>query len=140
MHQELQRQHQYQRRSGIPGRRYLQAEITLINTGSCTWDVGYNLIEMGGDLSPGSSSLALSSEVTPGNSVQLQVSYTAPSQTGVYLSAWKMVDANGGVFGQEDPPDAPLRIKIRVVPSGNPQPTPSPTPNPQAVGSNTPCW
>ena len=113
----------------------IQAEITLINTGTCTWDAGYSLIEMGGDLSPSSSSLPLSGEVPGGDSVQLQVIYTAPSQAGVYLSIWKIEDGQGGIFGMENPLDAPLRIKIRVVPSGNPQPTPSPTPNPQAAGS-----
>ncbi len=113
----------------------IQAQITLLNTGSCTWDIGYSLIEMGGDLSPSSSSLVLSTEVAEGDSVLLQVSYTAPSQSGPYLSIWKMQDADGGVFGQNDPPDAPLRIKIRVIPSGNPQPTPSPTPNSQTAGN-----
>ncbi len=118
----------------------IQAEITLLNTGSCTWDTGYSLIDMGGDLSPSSSSLVLSTEVPAGDSILLQVSYTAPSQSGPYLSIWKMQDADGGVFGQNNPPDAPLRIKIRVIPSGNPQPTPSPTPNPQAAEISSPCW
>lgn len=118
----------------------IQASITLINTGTCTWDAGYNLIEIGGDLVPSISSLALSSDVEVGDSVQLQVSYSAPSQSGPYLSIWKMKDADGGVFGQMDPTGAPLRIKIRVISSGNsqPSPTPNPTPTPEPApqGSN----
>ena len=103
----------------------VQVIFTLINTGNCTWDTGYSLINVGGDLSPSSNSLSISSEVAPGNSIQLQVYYIAPSQVGSYLSVWKMQDADGGVFGLGDPPDAPLRIKIRIVPSGSPQPIPN---------------
>jgi hypothetical protein len=61
----------------------------------------------------------------------LGVEYTAPAQDGIYMSVWKMEDGQGGVFGMENPSDAPLRIKIRVVSSGNPQPTPNPTQAPQ---------
>jgi len=111
----------------------IQVTITLINTGTCTWDYGYSLIQIGGDLSPSSSSLALSDEIAPSDSVQLSMEYTAPVQPGPYLSVWKMEDSEGGVFGQTDPPDSPLRIKIRSIASGNPQPTatPNPTPEPQ---------
>lgn len=118
----------------------IQVTFTLINTGTCTWDTGYSLIEVGGDLMPSSSSLVLSGEIAAGDSVHLQVTYSAPSQPGPYLAIWKMQDADGGVFGLMDPPDAPLRIKIRVILSGNPgpSPTPNPTPTPQPApqGSN----
>jgi len=118
----------------------IQATITLINTGTCSWDAGYSLIEVGGDLVPSSSNLALPGDVVAGDSVQLQVSYFAPSQQGVYLSVWKMQDTDGGVFGLMDPADAPLRIKIRAISSGNPQPSPTPnptpTPEPAPQGSN----
>ena len=111
----------------------IQVVFTLVNTGTCTWDPGYNLILTGGDLTPSTSELPLSGEVETGQSVQLQVVYTAPSQAGPYLSIWKMEDSDGGVFGQTDPSDSPLHIKIRSISSGNPQPTttPNPTPEPQ---------
>jgi len=113
----------------------IQVIFTVVNTGTCTWDSGYSLIQIGGDLSPSSSSLALSGDVAPGGSVQLSVEYTAPNQPGPYLSVWKMEDSEGGIFGQTDPPDFPLRIKIRTITSGNPQPTatPNPTPGPQTT-------
>jgi len=118
----------------------IQVTFTLINTGTCSWDASYSFIAVGGDFSPDASELSLSGNVAPGESVQLQAVYTAPSLVGPYLSIWKMQDTEGGVFGQSDPPDAPLRIKIRVVPSGSPQPTqspnPTPTPQPTPQGSN----
>jgi hypothetical protein len=116
----------------------IQVTFTLTNTGTCTWNSGYRLITVGGDFSPSSSDLPLLSEVNPGETIQVGTEYTAPSQEGVYLSIWKMEDDNGGVFGLEDPPSAPQRVKIRVIPSGSPQVTPNPTPTPQPApqGSN----
>ena len=66
--------------------------------------------------------------IASGESVDLSVEFTAPSQAGPYLSAWKMEDQEGGVFGQNDPANAPIKITIRSIPSGNPQPNPTPTP------------
>ncbi|MCK4489863.1 MAG: hypothetical protein KAU23_06360, partial [Anaerolineales bacterium] len=106
----------------------IQVIFTLVNTGTCTWNPGYSLIEIGGDLTPSNGKLALPSEIAAGEFVDLSVEFTAPSQAGPYLSAWKMEDPEGSVFGQNDPPNAPVRITIRSVPSGNPQPNPTPTP------------
>lgn len=108
----------------------IQVVFTLVNTGTCTWDSGYSLIEVGGDLSPSSDHLTLTGDVASGESVQLQVEYTAPAQPGPYLAVWKMADPQGGVFGKNDPPDAPLKVAIRSIPSGNQQPNPTTTPNP----------
>ncbi len=110
----------------------VEASITLTNKGTCTWSSAYRLVMVGGDLIPSSEELLIVDEVSPGESISVPVEFSAPSQDGVYLSAWKMNDGQGRIFGLEIPLDAPLKIKIRVVPSGSPQPTPSPTPNPQA--------
>ncbi len=116
----------------------IQVIFTLVNTGTCTWNPGYSLIKIGGDLTPSSIKLALPGEIAAGESVDLSVEFTAPSQAGLYLSAWKMEDPEGGVFGQNDPPNAPVRITIRSVPSGNPQPNPTPTPPPQTPPAANP--
>ncbi|MGB2964483.1 MAG: NBR1-Ig-like domain-containing protein [Anaerolineales bacterium] len=108
----------------------IQVIFTLVNTGTCTWDSGYSLVEVGGDLSPSSDHLTLAGDVAASESVQLQVEYTAPAQQGPYLSVWKMADPQGSVFGKNDPLNAPLKIAIRSIPSGNQQPNPTATPNP----------
>ncbi len=79
----------------------IQVIFTLVNTGTCTWNPGYSLIEIGGDITPSSGKLALPGEVATGESVALSVEFTAPSQAGSYLSAWKMEDKEGGVFGTQ---------------------------------------
>jgi hypothetical protein len=112
----------------------IEASFTLVNTGDCLWDTSYSLAMVGGDLTPTSEILPIAGEVAPGESIMVGVEFSAPSQDGIYLSVWKMENGQGAVFGMENPQDAPLRIKIRVVTSGSPQPTPSPTPNSQASG------
>lgn len=109
----------------------IQAVFTLTNTGTCSWTGDYHLVMVEGDLTPFVDELALPGAVEPGETIQLEGDFTAPAQEGPYLSLWKLRDAAGTLFGQEQPLDAPLRIKVRVVPFGNPQPTPSPTPLPQ---------
>jgi len=110
----------------------IQVVFSLTNDGTCAWDPGASLVMVDGDLIPQNPVLPLSAEIQPGESVQVEGGFTAPSGEGVYMSIWKLQDKDGAVFGQGDPPKVPMRIKIRVVPSGNPQPSPSPTPNSQA--------
>ena len=118
----------------------VEASITLTNTGTCDWSMAYSLVMVGGDLTPSSEELPILGEVAPGESIIVGVEFSAPSQDGVYLSVWKMDDGQSGIFGMDNPLDAPLRIKIRVIPTGNPgpSPTPNPTPTPQPApqGSN----
>ena len=118
----------------------IEASITLTNTGTCNWNMAYSLVMVGGDLTPSSEELPIVGEIVPGDSIIIGVEFSAPSQDGVYLSIWKMEAGQGGIFGMDNLPDAPLRIKIRVVPAGNPgpSPTPNPTPTPQPApqGSN----
>jgi len=112
----------------------VETSLTLTNTGTCSWNSAYSLSVVGGDLIPSSEDLPVVALVAPGESIMVGVEFSAPAQDGVYLSAWKMVNGDGDIFGMDIPQDAPLRIKIRVISSGNPQPTPNPTQSPQASG------
>jgi len=84
----------------------IQVIFTLENTGTCTWNSGYSLIKIGGDLTPSSGKLTIPGEVVTGESVDLSVEFIATSQVGSYLSVWKMEYPEGGVFGQKGPPNA----------------------------------
>ncbi|MBC8505196.1 MAG: hypothetical protein ISR58_19650 [Anaerolineales bacterium] len=112
-----------------------QVTWTIENTGDCTWTTDYKLKLLGGDIITAEEILAISSTVAPGHTSTLSVDMQAPSQPGAYISAWKMVDAQGHVFGQESPPNSPVKVSIKVIPSGGnntPAPTPVPENNPEA--------
>lgn len=117
-----------------PGETF-QVVWTLENTGDCTWNSGYALKLLGGEIISDESTLPLASAVNPGGSTTLSVDMQAPAQPGNYISAWKMQAAQGHVFGQDTPPDSPLRIAIKVLPPpppATPNPTTQPMPNPTA--------
>lgn len=116
-----------------------QVNWTIENTGDCTWDSDYTLKLLGGEITTSESELPLTGTVNPGGTTSLLVTMQAPSAPGNYVSAWKMQNAHGYVFGQDSPPDAPLRIAIKVIPSGNQgnNPTPAPSENPEMLISGT---
>ncbi len=99
------------------------------NTGECAWSADYALKLLGGDIHSAQSLLPLGTPVAPGGTVTLSVNMQAPSQPGNYVSAWKMQNAQGREFGQDEPPNSPLRVAIKVVSGqgnqgGNPTPVP----------------
>ena len=69
------------------------------NTGSCIWDVGYELVfgygeEMGGQ------ARNLNSIINPEETMEVTVVFTAPLTTGSYQSYWRMRNAAGANFGE----------------------------------------
>jgi hypothetical protein len=96
-----------------------QVDWPLKNTGTCTWSLDYALSFVNGDQMGAASPVALTSTVAPGDSITVSVQMTAPSQPDMYGSFWKLQDENGQIFGMNSPQDAPLRVKIEVVQSGN---------------------
>jgi len=112
-----------------------QVSWTIENTGDCTWTTEYKLKMLAGDIITTEEVLSISTPVAPGHTTTLSVDMQAPSQPGAYVSAWKMVAAQGHVFGQDTPPDSPLRVAIKVVPGGGGN-TPVPTPGPQTPESD----
>ncbi len=109
-----------------------QVVWTVENTGECAWSADYALKLMGGDINAAKSLLPLGTPVALGETVTLSVDMQAPSQPGNYVSAWKMQNTQGREFGQGEPPNSPLRVAIKVLPSGQGNqggnPTPVPTP------------
>ncbi len=128
-----------------PGESF-QVVWTLENTGDCTWSSGYALKLLGAEIISVENALPLASVVNPGGSTTLSVGMQAPAQPGNYLSAWKMQDAQGHVFGQDTPPNSPLRVAIKVLPPqgagitppATPNPTAEPTPNPTSPPTPNP--
>lgn len=71
----------------------------LKNTGTCTWTTSYALIFTGGEQMKASSQIPLSADVTPGSTVDVSVTFTAPTSDGKYRSSWKIKNNNGVQFG-----------------------------------------
>jgi hypothetical protein len=68
------------------------------NSGTCSWGEGYQMIFDSGEKMSGQPQ-TFSGSIAPGQSVDVSVQFTAPTQVGEYVSIWKMANASGISFG-----------------------------------------
>lgn len=69
------------------------------NTGTCSWDEGYNLVFVSGDRSLDPTSAAVTNVVASGATVDLTVDLTAPTDEGTYTANYQMQSDAGEYFG-----------------------------------------
>ena len=70
------------------------------NIGTCTWNSNdVSLIFDSGERMGAPASLALPTNVAPGQTVDITVDMTAPANAGHYFGYWKFKSNSGGVFG-----------------------------------------
>ena len=70
----------------------------LHNDGTCTWDEDYSLTFVSGTQMDGND-IAIESEVEPGENLEITVEMTAPSTELTYTGYWRMMNAEGTLFG-----------------------------------------
>ena len=85
----------------------------LQNDGSCTWTTGYALVFTGGDAMGAPSAAPLPGNVGPGQTIDLSVSLTAPTDGGTYRGEFKLRNASNVVFGLGDG-NRPFWVQIKV--------------------------
>ena len=93
------------------------------NAGTCTWSSNYRLIFVSGNRM-GGQPVAISREVRPGETYDLQLELVAPVRAGSHQGLWQMVNGQGTGFGQ--------RLRVSVTVPAAPTVTPAPTQTPVA--------
>ena len=91
----------------------------LRNTGNCTWS-GYSLVFDSGNSMNATSPIAIGT-VSPGQEVDLSVTFTAPATNGSYRSYWRIRNPSGillPVFGGYQSTSFFADIKVGVTSSG----------------------
>ena len=78
------------------------------NDGTCNWEIGYTLRLITGPNMDAETEQALY-PARAGSVAILRILYTAPSESGIYRSAWQAFDPGGQAFGD------PIFVEI-VVP------------------------
>jgi hypothetical protein len=95
------------------------AEFTKIwrlrNNGSCTWNTSYSLVFVSGERMGAPKSVPLPGNVSPGQSVDVQVDFLAPAEQGRYRSYWMLSNAEGELFGYGDNAKDAFWVEIRVA-------------------------
>lgn len=104
----------------IPDGTILQPGETFVKTwriknrGTCTWTPDYTFVFNGGDQLGGTTSVRLPGYVAPGQTVDISVTFTAPSTAGSYKGYWILRNTSGALFGSGDKANAPIYVDIRV--------------------------
>ncbi len=70
------------------------------NIGTCTWTPSYAIVFSSGNSMNGPATQALTSNVNPGQSIDISVNLTAPASPGDYTAYWKLRDGSGVLFNQ----------------------------------------
>lgn len=91
------------------------------NTGTCTWDAGYETVYVSGNRMGGQPT-PVQGQVAPGQEYDIAVNLVAPQKGGNYQSIWEMENGRGDGVGE--------RLKVSVVVTAGPTATPAPTQTP----------
>jgi hypothetical protein len=86
----------------------------LSNSGTCTWTSNYALIFADGDQMSGESPQLFTTEVIPGQTIDLSVDLTAPASNGTYRGNWLLRNEKGDLFGLGTNGDKPFWVQITV--------------------------
>jgi hypothetical protein len=100
------------------------------NAGTSTWTSSYSIVFVRGDHLGGPASVPLTDTVSPGATVDLSVSLTAPNTLGSYTGFWMLRNPAGKLFGISADANQPVYIKIAV---GKVATTPQPTAVPGSI-------
>ena len=87
----------------------------LKNVGSCTWTTSYALVFVSGDRLSAPASVAMPTNVGPGQTVDLAVNLTAPNQNGSYTGYWKLRNTSNALFGIGAAADGSFYVDIDVT-------------------------
>jgi hypothetical protein len=97
----------------VPGSSFTKV-WRLKNAGTCTWKTTYRLVFVSGDLLGGRNLSYLSKEVSPGDTIDLSMNFTAPIFEGNYRGNWQIRNARGEIFGTGATANRPFWVDIQV--------------------------
>jgi len=103
-----------------PGETFVKT-WRIKNRGTCTWTPDYTLVFNGGDPLGGTTSVRLPGYVSPGQSVDVSVTFTAPTNPGSYRGYWILRNTAGAIFGTGNKANTPIYVDIRVRQQTQPQ-------------------
>ena len=72
----------------------------VLNTGTCTWTTDYKFTYVKGDIYSATDYVSIPKTVSPGDTVEISVDFTTPTQNGEYVGYWQMRSPEGTNFGQ----------------------------------------
>lgn len=104
----------------IPDGTSITADASFIktwrikNVGSCTWDTRYDVAFVDGTQMGGPSFVDLPNDVKPGQTVDISITFKAPSAAGTYTAKYMLVNPNGVKFGLGSSGNKSFWVTIKV--------------------------
>jgi hypothetical protein len=84
------------------------------NSGTCTWTTAYAVVFASGEQLNAPTETALNRDVSPGDTIDIQLRMKAPEIANSYTSSWMLRDPNGVLFGTGESANQPLQVIIVV--------------------------
>lgn len=112
-----------------PGQTFVKT-WRLQNSGTCTWTATYKAVyAQSGNGPMGGTPTTIGKAVKPGETIDVSISFTAPTTAGEYVSWWKLQNDSQAFFGTG------FSVAIKVVGAAKtaedtPEPTNTPTATP----------
>jgi hypothetical protein len=87
----------------------------LKNVGTCTWNTSYAFVFVNGERFGAPAAVSMTTNVGPGQTVDLAVNLTAPSQSGRFRGYWQLRNASNVLFGIGQNADSSFFVDINVT-------------------------
>jgi len=85
----------------------------LKNRGTCTWTPNYAIVFHSGAQMSGTT-MQMPGYIAPGQTVDVAVTFTAPTTPGHYIGYWSLRNESGALFGTGDRATTPFYVDIYV--------------------------
>jgi hypothetical protein len=102
--------------SRLEGGKQFTKTWRLINSGDTTWTPEFSLVFVSGSQMGGPASVPVPVEVEPGQTVDLSVQLTAPTESGTHRGYWMLRNSHGEYFGIGSDADQAVWVEIIVGP------------------------
>jgi uncharacterized repeat protein (TIGR01451 family) len=86
----------------------------LKNIGNSTWTTAFSVVFISGEMMSAVSPQYLTTNVIPGQTVDIAVNMVAPPNPGTYQGYWALKNASGVLFGIGPTANSPFWVKITV--------------------------
>ena len=83
----------------LPGENFTKT-WRVKNIGTCTWTSDYDLVFVSGEQMSGASPQPMLGSVAPGDTVDISVNLTAPTESGNYVSSWQIRNNKNVLFAK----------------------------------------
>lgn len=86
----------------------------LKNRGTCAWNADYMLVYYSGEQMGDTTAVRLPGYVSPGQTVDVSVTLSAPTKKGKYVGYWMLRNSSGVLFGYGDHAHQAFYVDIKV--------------------------